>query len=313
MNAIAVGCIESAEPAKLVNVEDIYPMSPLQQGILFHSLYEPASGMYLLELSGHLEAAVDASAFRHAWEHVIRRHAVLRTGFVWEGIPKPMQVVRRSVDLPWHEEDWRGINKTEQEVRWKNFLLTNRKQIFDFKRAPLLRLALIRTGEESYYFLWNSHHILLDGWCWQIVMGEALTLYETYRQKRVPQLKSPRLYRDYIAWLQKQDEKKAELFWREELKGFDSPTALGVEIDSSKLHEGGNEYDIVEFSLTSEQTDQLAKLARDQQVTINTTIQGAWTILLSRYSGEKDVVFGITVSGRSGGEGAFDETVGLFI
>ncbi|MGZ4853815.1 MAG: condensation domain-containing protein, partial [Candidatus Angelobacter sp.] len=311
MSVTNVEDVQRAEPMKLANVEDIYPMSPMQQGLLFHCLYEPGSGMYLLEIGGHIEAGLNVPAFRRAWEEVIRRHAVLRTAFLWEGLSKPMQVVRKNVELPWREEDWRDLSDSEQKERWKNFLLENRKQEFDFKQAPLIRLALMRTGEQSYYFAWTGHHIVADGWCWQIVMGEALTLYDAYREGRTVQLKQPRLYRDYISWLQKQDESKAEAYWRETLQGFSKPTRLGMERDG-ELKEGENDHGVVQSHLNWAVSEKLEELARDQMVTLSTVVQAAWAVVLSRYSGEKDVAFGATVSGRSGDPG-FEETVGLFI
>jgi len=313
MSATSVKPVTSTQPIKLANVEDIYLMSPMQQGILFHCLCEPGAGMYCLVLSCQLEAVLDVRALRRAWKDVVQRHAVLRTGFLWEELERPMQVVRKSVDLPWREEDWRGYDKSEQEAKWRKLILEERNQGFDFKEAPMLRLSLIRTAEESYYFIWNSHHIVLDGWCLQIVMEEAFALYAAYTQGQKPQLKSPRPYRDYIAWLQKQDEKKAEAFWREELKGFTGSTRLGIERKREVWTEGEEEYGKLEAFLGRDYTEKLEEMARRHQVTPSAVVQSAWAIVLSRYSGESDVVFGATASGRSGGGGAFENTVGLFI
>lgn len=313
MKATNVEDIRSRGSMKLTNVEDIYLLSPMQQGMLFHSLHDPGSGMYFVELGCRIEGPLDVRAFRRAWEDVIRRHAVLRTGFLWEGLSKPMQVVRKSAELPWREEDWRGWSESEQREKWAVFLQEERKQGFDLKQAPLMRLALMRTGEQSYYFVWNSHHILLDGWCRQIVMGEAFTLYDAYRQGQESQLKQPRPYREYIAWLQKQDEEKAEAFWREDLKGFTAPIRLGIEYEKREPAAGEESFGDIVTTLSRELSEKLAGLTRGCQVTLNTVVQGAWAILLSRYSGQKDVVFGATVSGRSAETGGFEEMVGLFI
>ena len=313
MSATSVKPVPSTQPIKLANVEDIYLMSPMQQGILFHCLCEPGAGMYCLVLSCQLEAVLDVRALRRAWKDVVQRHAVLRTGFLWEELERPMQVVRKSVELPWREEDWRGYDKPEQEAKWRTLIMEERNQGFDFKEAPMLRLSLIRTAEESYYFIWNSHHIVLDGWCLQIVMEEAFALYAAYTQGQKPQLKTPRPYRDYIAWLQKQDEKKAEAFWREELKGFTGSTRLGIERKREVWAEGEEEYGKLEAVLGRDYTEKLEEMARRQQVTPSAVVQSAWAIVLGRYSGESDVVFGATASGRSGGGGVFENTVGLFI
>jgi hypothetical protein len=171
----------------------------------------------------------------------------------------------------------------------------------------------MRVGEESYYFGWSGHHILLDGWCQQIVMGEVFSYYESARKGEELKLKRPRAYREYIAWLRKQDETKAEEFWREELKGFREPTRLGIEREGRSPEGGKQEYGEVRRQLGLDLTSKLEELCRREQVTLNTLVQGAWGLLLSRYSGEEEVVFGATVSGRSGGIAEIEEMVGLFI
>lgn len=299
--------------AKLTNVEDIYPMSPMQQGILFHSMFEQGTGLYFLGTGCRIEGALDVPAFRRAWEEVIRRHATLRTSLVWEGLNRPRQVVRKTVELPWHEEDWRSLSTDEQQKKWDIFLAMDRRQGFDFKRAPLLRLALMRTGEQSYCFSWAGHHVLLDGWARQIVMGEVFTLYEAYRKGRTPELVRPHLYREYVCWLQQQDEKAAEAFWRAELAGFYQPTRFGIELDGGVQDGTGNEHGLVEACLSREETLRLEQICREQMVTLSTLMRAAWALLLSCYSGEDDIVFGATVSGRSGGNSRFEQTVGLFI
>jgi non-ribosomal peptide synthetase component F/acyl carrier protein len=299
--------------AKLKNVEDIYPMSPMQQGILFHSLFEQGTGLYFLGMGCRIEGPLDVPAFRRAWEEVIRRHATLRSSLVWEGLNRPRQVVRKTVELPWHEEDWRSSSTDEQKKNWETFLAMDRREGFDFKRAPLLRLALMRTGEQSYYFSWASHHVLLDGWARQIVMGEVFTLYEAYRKDRAPELARPHLYREYVCWLQEQHEKAAETFWRAELAGFYQPTRLGIELDGSVQDGTANEHGVIEACLSREETLRLEQLCRDQMITLSTLIRMGWALLLRCYSGEDDIVFGATVSGRSGGNSRFEQTVGLFI
>ena len=299
---------------KLPNVEDIYPLYPMQQGMLFHSLDEIGTGVYFIQLGCRMQGGIDPVAFRRAWEQVVQRHAILRTAFVWQGVDQPMQVVRQQVDLPWCEEDWRDLSEAEQGEKWQRFLREDQRQGFDFHQAPLLRLALIRTGEHTHYFAWSTHHMLMDGWCSQILTGEVFALYQAYREGRQLELPRPPAYRDYIAWLQKQDEEKAENFWREELKGFTTPTRLGIEQDKSgELEDVTETYSKVSEQLSPELTGKLEELARNQRVTLNTILQGAWALLLSRYSGVGDVVFGAAVSGRSAEVPGIESMVGLFI
>ena len=298
---------------KLPNVEDIYPLSPMQEGMLFHSLYNPDSGAYFIQMGCTLRSMLVTSAFRKAWEEVIQRHAILRTAFLWDGLKKPVQVVRKSVEFPWHEEDWQELPESTREKKWEAFLRQDRKRGFDFQQPPLLRLALIRTGEKSHYFAWSFHHVLLDGWCRQIVIQEVFKLYEAYCGARELKLGRPQPYREYIAWLLKQDEKKAEAFWREELLGFTEPVLLGIEQAKPGLDEDDTEHEVITSRLSQELTQRLERLARSQQVTLNTIMQGAWGIVLSRYSGMADVVFGATVSGREAQVPGIDSMMGIFI
>ena len=308
---------ERAELRRLIEagkkIEDIYPLSSMQQGMLFHSLYEPGSKVYLIQLRSRISGGLEPLAFRRAWEEVVRRHAILRTAVLWEGLEKPLQIVHERVDLPWKEEDWRTLSTTEQEEKWQSFLRADQDLGFDFRRAPLMRLALMRIGEESYYFAWSFHHILIDGWCRQVLVKEVFALYEAYRQGGTLALASPPAYRNYISWLQKQDESKAEAFWREELKGFTAPTRLGIEQEGLKLEETQERYVELNRRLTPELTQQLERLGRHQKVTQNTIVQGAWALLLSRYNGESDVLFGATVSGRSAPVNGIESMMGLFI
>src|SRR5947208_2717607 len=145
------------------NVEDIYALSPLQHGLLFHTLYDPGSGVYVEQMSCTLQGELNVSAFERAWQQVVQRHPVLRTAFVWEGLEAPLQVVRQRVRLPWELGDWRGLSASEQEARLAALLQTERTHGFELSKAPLLRLILIRCAEESYYFICSYHHLLLDG------------------------------------------------------------------------------------------------------------------------------------------------------
>jgi amino acid adenylation domain-containing protein/non-ribosomal peptide synthase protein (TIGR01720 family) len=294
-------------------IEDVYPLSSMQQGMLFHSLYEPGSKVYLIQLRSFISRGLEPEAFRHAWAEVVRRHAILRTAVLWEGLEKPLQVVHQSVELPWRVEDWRGLGKAEQEEKWRDYVREDQSVGFDFQNAPLMRLALVRIGEESYYFAWTFHHILIDGWCRQVLVKEVFSLYEAYCEGKPFELETPPKYRNYIAWLQQQSESKAEAFWREELKGFTSPTRLGVEQEGLELEPGQEKHGELAISLAPELTQQLERMGRDQRITQNTIVQGAWALLLGRYSGEADVVFGATVSGRSAPVPGIESMMGLFI
>ncbi len=293
------------------NVEDIYPLSPVQQGMLFHALYDPKAGMYLEQKTCTLNGELDVSAFERAWQRVVERHPILRTAFVWQGLDEPMQVVRQKVKLSWIQEDLRGLSPEEQQAQLAAFLRTDRAQGVEPSKAPLMRLALFRLAADTYQFTWTHHHILLDGWSLPILFKEVFAFYEAFRQGADLHLEKGRPYRDYIAWLQQQDLSQAEAFWRSELKGFTTPTPLWVNRDSSP---GSKDiYGEKHLALSEQETAALQSLAQGHQLTINTLVQGAWGLLLSCYSGEKDVLFGATVSGRPTNLPGVETIFGIFI
>jgi amino acid adenylation domain-containing protein/non-ribosomal peptide synthase protein (TIGR01720 family) len=292
---------------------DIYPLSPMQQGMLFHSLYAPAAGMYIEQLSCVLRGGLDVAAFVAAWRAAAERHPVLRTAFVWENLNEPLQVVRPDVSLPLDERDWRGLSRAEQEGLLESLLSEDRLRPFDLGRAPLMRLALARTDDDARHFVWTHHHLLLDGWSAALLLREVLADYESLRRGEEPALRCPPHFREYIAWSRRQDASKAESFWREELKGFTRPTLLTTGRPAGGLREGPPKVSKREARLTPEETGALRAFARASQLTLSTLVHGALALLLARYSGEEDVVFGTTVSGRPPALAGVDEAVGLFI
>lgn len=298
---------------KMKNVEDFYPLSPMQQGMLFHSLYAPESGMYVEQMSCTLKGALDVTIFREAWQEAVVRHSILRTGFVGQGLKEPVQVVHRRVDLPVEEHDWRSFGSAEQDRRLEVVLETERRRGFDLSDPPLMRLALVQVTDEAYSFVWTYHHILLDGWSMPLLLQEVFASYDAYSRGQVPQLRSPRPFRDYIVWLKRQSMGEAEAFWRRTLEGFTAPTPLVVDLPVGGEADRQEHYDQQEITLSTRRTAKLQSLAQQHGLTLNTLVQGAWALLLSRYSGEDDVVFGATVSGRPPDLEGSELMVGLFI
>lgn len=293
--------------------EDVYALSPLQQGMLFHSLLAQGAGVYTEQLLCDLQEVVDVTFLRQAWKIVVDRHPVLRTEFRWVDLDEPQQQVQAQVEVPWEQQDWRGTTDAEQDRRTAELLEADRRRGFDMARAPLLRLTLVRSGEAKNRFIWTFHHAVLDGRSFAPILREVFSYYESLRAGTEIRLERPRPYRDYISWLQKQDFSKSETFWRLTLQGFTEPTPLMVDRvpsnDRKVNFQGGNQ----EIRLSSEITSALRSLAGRNDLTLNTIVQGAWSLLLSRYSGEADVVFGVTRNcRRSAIEGA-EAMVGLFI
>lgn len=294
------------------NIENIYELSPIQQGILFHSLYESESGAYFVQLSYGLRGMVNIAAFERAWQRVVAHHPPLRTSFHWQGIDKPLQVVHKKAQLSLEQLDWRGINPEEQQEKFQAFLPSDRQRGFNLSDESLLRLTLIRLGERHYHFVWSSHHIILDGWSGALVFKDFALLYEAFcRGEEIP-LQSGDRFADYIAWLQQQDLSQAEAFWRQTLQGVTAPTPL-TNLEVHSLSAQPEKYLEQSLKLSPATTTALKSLAKQHQLTLNTIVQGAWALLLSRYSGEDEVVYGVTVSGRPVDLPAAESMVGIFI
>ncbi|HYW71641.1 MAG TPA: amino acid adenylation domain-containing protein, partial [Pyrinomonadaceae bacterium] len=294
-------------------IEDLYPLSPFQQGLLFHTLFTPEVDVYFTQLGGTIEQQLDAGAFKRALQRVIDRHPILRTAFVWEGVSEPLQVVHKQVELPWQEFDWRTLNVSQQETELEAFLTADRQRDFVFSEAPIMRCTLVRLGEDSYRFIWSFHHLLLDGWALFQVAKEAFAFYDAFVEGRELSVATTRPFRDYIGWLQRQDRSRAERFWREALKGFAAPTPLVMERAADEHAELEENYHDQRLKLSAETTEALQSLARKHQLTLNTIVQGVYGLLLSRYCGEDDVVFGATVAGRPATLVGVESMIGIFI
>ena len=294
-------------------IEDIYPLSPMQQGLLFHALYDPKSQLYFEQYSCTVQGHLDFSAFQRAWQQVVDRHSALRASFCWEGLSKPVQVIRRRVPLTCQRQDWRDLSADEQETQLGIFLEADRERGFDLSRAPLIRLALLQLADTQYQFIFSHHHLLFDGWSLPLILKEVFASFEAFQRGEDLALPDIRPYRDYIAWLQEQDRTAAEAFWRKTLQGFVATTPLRGSWESNNVHGSAGQNDQQQIELSAHATGRLKSLARQEHLTLNTLVQGTWALLLSRFSGQPDVVFGVTVSGRPADLAGVEHIVGLFI
>jgi amino acid adenylation domain-containing protein/non-ribosomal peptide synthase protein (TIGR01720 family) len=297
----------------LHDIEDIYELTPTQQGMLFHNLREPSSPAYFNQLTCLIEGSLDVDAFREAWRAAIGRHAVLRTSFHWEELPRPLQVVHRRDRLPWRYEDFSGLSEGAAADRWHQEAERDRALPFDHGRAPLMRLAIFRMAKQTWRFVWSQHHLLLDGWSSAIVLNDVLQFHESLRTGRTIDMPQPPAFREKVRWLQRRDAASAEKFWREKLRSFDTPTPLVLGLPEMEGTRAAPHFAADEVWLSAEESSRLAALAQQYQVTLNTVAEGAWALLLSRYSGETDVVYGTIVSGRPPELEGSADMVGVFI
>jgi amino acid adenylation domain-containing protein len=296
------------------NIEAIYPLSPMQEGMLFHSLYDRASRLYVEQLSWVARGRFDRAAFERAWQHAVDRHGILRSVFVWEQQKKPLQVVRQKSAIEWERDDWRAIPAAEHPARRDAYLEADRARGFDLAKTPPLRLSLVQLTDDTCLVVLTFHHLLLDGWSLALVLKEVTAAYLAFARGEDPRLPACRPYREYIKWLQAQDEKAAEAYWREALSGVTGPTPLpGDRRSAAEMDGRAASFSQHVGKLTPEVTAALSAMGRKHQLTVNTIVQGAWALLLGRYSGARDVVFGATVSGRPSALAGVDSMVGLFI
>lgn len=298
---------------KQKNIADVYPLSEMQQLMLFHSLSSPKSDALFSQFHYSISGSLDVSSFQFCWQNIVDRHAALRTAFVWEGLEKPLQIVRKRVPLAWEHLDWRELSVDRQKSQLDSYLITNRKKGFNLSSAPLMRMALIRLNDECYDFIWTSHHLVLDRWCIPLIMEELAVSYESYLSGSSLATLNPASYRDYIEWLQHQDHQAARLFWQRLLEGFREPSALNPKISPEPESSEPELYIIEELRLAESITSKLKSFARQQKLTLNTIFQGVWALLLSRYCEKDDVVFGTTVSGRPEDLNRVEEIIGSFI
>ncbi|MCT9935398.1 condensation domain-containing protein, partial [Planotetraspora sp. A-T 1434] len=293
-------------------VEDIYPLTPLQAGMLFHSLVDSASGAYLDQFRMRLSGVSDPHALAEAWQRVVDRNPILRSHVAWDGVDEPVQVVRRRVAVPTAHHDWRALSGGERDRELRRVLAEDRAAGMDLAEPPLIRLVIGRVTDDEVLLVWTSHHILLDGWSAAAVFAEVCEQYAAIVGGRQPELVARRPFRDYLRWLRDQDGRQAEDHWRRELSGFESPTPLPYDRQPVEAHRAVSS-DSVRVDLGAEAASRLQGLAKGNGLTLNTIVQGAWGLLLSRYSGENDVVFGTTVSGRPAELPGVESMIGMFI
>ncbi|OQY56578.1 MAG: hypothetical protein B6247_03280 [Candidatus Parabeggiatoa sp. nov. 2] len=287
------------------NIADIYPLSPMQQGMLFHTLYAPESGIYFEQLHCGLVGALNVTAFRQAWQALVDQHPILRTAF-WHQGEQLQQLVYKQAQLRWQEFDWRDRSAEQRTQELQTILTLERQQGFELTGAPLMRVQLIRETDQKYRLVWHFHHLLLDGWCLPILFTELFEAYQAFCNQRQPSLPSSRPYRDYIHWLSQQDFQAAKSYWQAQLHGF-------YMVGRRTTNDQPADYQKQSLRLEAELTGQLERFSRQHRLTVNTLVQGAWACLLSRYSGETDVVFGVTTSGRQIPLWGCDRMLGLFL
>jgi amino acid adenylation domain-containing protein len=273
----------------------------MQQGMLFHSLYAPNSGAYEVEIRYELVGQLNRAAFEQAWQQLIDRHAPLRTAFVWENLPQPLQVVGKQVQ-------WAVTYCDRAE-----FAGSDSYQRFVLTQAPLMQVMLGAIAPDQHWVIWRYHHLLLDGWSVPILLREFLAFYQAACQDQPLTLAPPVPYSRYIRWLSQQNSAEAEQFWRRTLQGFVAPTVISTAHPAPTTAAVNRAYAERDLQLSPTETTQLQQWAKQHQLTLSTLVQAAWAILLNRYSGDRDIVFGVVCGGRPAALVGAESMVGLFV
>ncbi|HVI46038.1 MAG TPA: non-ribosomal peptide synthase/polyketide synthase [Chitinophaga sp.] len=293
-------------------VTAVYRLSSLQEGMLFHGLYESGTGVYMQQLNCTVDEP-DIPALIASWQHLLQRHSVLRSGFFANAFSVPVQAVFREVTIPVAHEDYRHLAPDAQQETWINYELSELTKGFNFKEPPLTRVALLRLTDTRYRMIWTFHHLLLDGWSGPVLVEELLQAYDELSAGKTLTVVEEDRYEDYIRYLDRRDKAEEVAYWKQYLSGIDGGTLLPFVGATAERTKGKGIYRTSIVSFDELATKRISAFAQQQRVTVNTVVQGVWAYLLSRYTGSQQVTYGVTVSGRPDDLPGIERKVGMFI
>lgn len=288
------------------NVQDIYALTPMQEVMLMHAASRESRDVLVNRFHYDVKGTLDADTFEKAWIHVVERHDVLRTAFLWDDLKAPLQVVRQRVDLPFEYLDFSGDDEASQERK----LIALREQDgatgLDPRKAPLMRFRAVRLAADRHHLLWSSHHLILDRWCIGQLFEDFFDAYGAIVDGTRPTARNSFQYRNYVRWIKQQDARATRAYWRSLLRQFSSATpATRVSARSAAVTQ--------KVEVSGDALAALRKQAADSGVTIATLAQAGWALLLNRLTGSQDVVFGCVVAGRPPNLAGVESVVGSFV
>lgn len=292
-----------------VEVEDIYPLSPLQNGMLFLAAQQQEDAYYRqvhYTLSGQLQERFIEKTFIALFQ----RHDVLRTMFSEDITDVPVQIVVKDRTPEFLFEDLSLLPEHQRRNRLEEYRAADKKRSFRLDKDVLMRIAVFRLSEEMFTIVWSYHHILMDGWCSAILVSEFFEIYNSLLQGIEPLLEPVTPYRNYIRWLEKHDKQNALQYWKNYLDGYTEPAGLPV---MKYAATGAYQLATVERIIPESMAATINELAAGNGVTLSTLLQSAWGVLLGMYTQRKDVVFGTVVSGRPEDMPGIESMIGLFI
>jgi tyrocidine synthetase-3 len=298
------------------NTADIMGLTPMQAGMLFHYVKDPHSHQYVEQLSMEISGHIDVKIFENAWNVVVETNEMLRTVFRWKKMKHPIQIVLRKNYLSPLYHDLSCLDPGEKNTLEEEIKVNDRKKKFDLREIPF-RVTLCKIEPAKYQMIVTNHHILYDGWSNGIILKEFFNAYEDLVQKRTPIKPVKNKFKEYIKWLKSRDKNKQEKFWRQYLKGVESPTELAVKMRKPK--DALDERERVQHTgkhhtqLSRDNKNKIEKFVKKHKITLAALFYGTWGILLLKYNNHDDVLFGTTVSGRSVKLEGIEDMVGLFI
>lgn len=294
------------------NVQDIYPLTPLQEGMLYQSLVYAGSSVYHQQMRVELEGALDPHLLEQAWQRIVQRHDVFRTVFVQGNTPRPMQVVLRERPFALQLVNLDALDADAAEAEIDRQMADDRATPFNLARDLPLRVKLFRRGESTWTLLLSFHHIVMDGWCFPILLKELHQIYAALENGHDPRLHPPVPFGRFVQWLEKQPHAKSLAWWREELAGLEHISPFPT---THPRPDASSQYELRRFTmaLSEQDTGALRTLARDAGVTLNHLLRALWGVLLERHGNGEDVIFGATVAGRPPELQGVEKTIGMFI
>lgn len=294
------------------NVSDVYTLTPMQQLMLIHALSNPQSDTLFSQFQYTIKGNLDHEILQQTWEHIVQRHPALQTIFLWKDLNKPLQVVKKETKLPWVYQDWRNLSLDEQNIRLATYLHEDKSAGFELDRTPPIRFGLFQLKDDGYHLVWSSHHLILDRWCLSILADELPRIYASLQQNKPVNLPPAKPFKDYISWLQHQQEADAKAFWHSEFLKYQNGLPLNT-IRSFDSGETAPKQAAQKATFPTNLSEKIQSFTRKEHLTLSTVLQCAWGILMINYNSLNDATIGVTVSGRPADLPGVEKIVGTFI
>ena len=289
-------------------VQDIYPLSPLQEGIYYHSILEENPANYFEQISYSIKGNIRYEIVEQSVNELLKRHESLRSAFVYKGYPQPLQVVLKE-----RKVDFEVIELSENDPEQLRAIKeADKARSFDLEKDTLFRIKVIALGGGDFEIIWSHHHIVMDGWCNTILTEEYFTIYDQLVAGQTVQLPRAPQYKDFVYWLQARRSAGQSHFWQHYFKAFGALTGL-PRINAYDQAASTVDYQREWYHLDAERCSQLQQLAKANNCTLNSVVHALWAILLGKYNAGTDVAFGAVVSGRPSDLPGVEQIVGLFI